>query len=246
MPSLARAESNHLFGRDEPRRPLHSSSLRVPRNLPPPRRLPRVNVYLCIKQALFIRAMNMHCLVAVARCRVQTRRYHCLINHIQSQRPTLRAPFSSHSIPCVLRSPLLPSAIPLSRTRRGPAVSSHGALHRVSSRRVFYLSLPLPPCTPPIPADTPSTVSPTSRPQLTLIYVIFFGASTCYRVTRRILDQACPMCIRIHVRGNTRGIVARFAPSRSGERGERTRRKRRVTEPREWSFADTTRQYSKR
>lgn len=115
MPSLARAESNHLFGRDEPRHPLHSSSLRVPRNFPPPRPLPRVNVYLCIKQALFIRAMNMHCLVAVARCRVQTRRYHCLINHIQSQRPTLRAPFSSHSIPCVLRSPLLPSLC------RGPA-----------------------------------------------------------------------------------------------------------------------------
>lgn len=47
--------------------------------------LARVNVYLCIKQALFIRPMNMHCLVAVARCRVQTRRYHCLINHTQSR-----------------------------------------------------------------------------------------------------------------------------------------------------------------
>lgn len=45
----------------------------------------RVNVYLCIKQALFIRPMNMHCLVPVARCRVQTRRYHCLINHTQSR-----------------------------------------------------------------------------------------------------------------------------------------------------------------
>ena len=52
---------------------------------PARRGLARVNVYLCIKQALFIRPMNMHCLVAVARCRVQTRRYHCLINHTQSR-----------------------------------------------------------------------------------------------------------------------------------------------------------------
>lgn len=55
-----------------------------------------VNVYLCIKQALFIRPMNMHCLVPVARCRVQTRRYHCLINHTQSrwQQPT---PYTSRA-----------------------------------------------------------------------------------------------------------------------------------------------------
>lgn len=52
----------------------------------------RINVYLCIKQALFIRPMNMHCLVAVARCRVQTRRYHCLINHTQSQWQPAPAP----------------------------------------------------------------------------------------------------------------------------------------------------------
>lgn len=140
--------------------PPHCASPATFLSLPPP----RVNVYLCIKQALFIRAMNMHCLVAVARCRVQTRRYHCLINHIQSQRPILRAPFSSHSIPCVLCSPLLPSPIPLSRTRRGPAVSSHEALHRVSSRRVFYLSLPPPLCTPPIPAvHHPLSLPPAGR-----------------------------------------------------------------------------------
>lgn len=78
---------------------------------------PRVNVYLCIKQALFIRPMNMHCLVAVARCRVQTRRYHCLINHIQSHRLTLCRPplFLDFPLFTVLyprvprsRSPLLP------------------------------------------------------------------------------------------------------------------------------------------
>lgn len=58
-----------------------------------------VNVYLCIKQALFIRPMNMHCLMAVARCRVQTRRYHCLINHTQSHQTTLRTLTSSHRTP---------------------------------------------------------------------------------------------------------------------------------------------------
>ena len=35
--------------------------------------------------------MNMHCLVAVARCRVQTRRYHCLINHTQFHYPPYSA-----------------------------------------------------------------------------------------------------------------------------------------------------------
>lgn len=90
---------------------------------------PRVNVYLCIKQALFIRPMNMHCLVAVARCRVQTRRYHCLINHTQSQRSTLRVP------PCFAPA-LYPALItPLGspqRTRRVIPQSSP----RVSSRCV--------------------------------------------------------------------------------------------------------------
>lgn len=91
---------------------------------PSPSARPRVNVYLCIKQALFIRPMNMHCLVAVARCRVQTRRYHCLINHIQSHRltlcrtpPLLAAPFS----PCSIRfSPFsaLAAAPHAERTRR--------------------------------------------------------------------------------------------------------------------------------
>lgn len=59
----------------------------------------RVNVYLCIKQALFIRPMNMHCLVPVARCRVQTRRYHCLINHTQSRWQPLPTPCSAAKLP---------------------------------------------------------------------------------------------------------------------------------------------------
>lgn len=241
MPSLARAESNHLFGRDEPRHPLHSSSLRVPRNFPPPRPLPRVNVYLCIKQALFIRAMNMHCLVAVARCRVQTRRYHCLINHIQSQRPTLRAPFSSHSIPCVLRSPLLPSPIPLSRTRRGPAVSSHEALHRVSSRRVFYLSLPLSPLHSAHPRG--NTIHRLSR-QPAAIDTNLRNFFRSVHMLPRYAAHPRPGVPDVYM--YTRTWEYEGDRERSGERGERTRRKRRVTEPHEWSFADTTRQYSKR
>lgn len=72
-----------------------------------------VNVYLCIKQALFIRPMNMHCLLAVARCRVQTRRYHCLINHTQSHRTTLRI-FSRLALYPVLITPRANSP----RTRR--------------------------------------------------------------------------------------------------------------------------------
>lgn len=51
--------------------------------------------------------MNMHCLVAVARCRVQTRRYHCLINHTQSQRPSLRVPPSPRLEPRALYPALI-------------------------------------------------------------------------------------------------------------------------------------------
>jgi len=40
----------------------------------------------------------MHCLVAIARCRVQTRRYHRLINHTQSHRTTLRI-LVAHPVP---------------------------------------------------------------------------------------------------------------------------------------------------
>lgn len=103
--------------------------------------LARVNVYLCIKQALFIRPMNMHCLVAVARCRVQTRRYHCLINHTQSQRPSLRV------LPAPARAP---RSVPCShqpareRARRGLAVSSLGALHAFPLSLYFSPSLGCP------------------------------------------------------------------------------------------------------
>lgn len=105
----------------------------------PPAR-PRVNVYLCIKQALFIRPMNMHCFEAVARCRVQTRRYHCLINHIQSHRFTLcpHFPFS----PCstrVSRSPLSSSPPP---SRRGPCHPSELSARSPSSRVLSHSPLP--------------------------------------------------------------------------------------------------------
>lgn len=152
--------------------PVSSSTILLPYH---PR--PRVNVYLCIKQALFIRPMNMHCLVAVARCRVQTRRYHCLINHIQSHRLTLcrpRFPFS----PCFYRrSPFSTLIIPLAeRTRRVIPQSSPPALPHL----VVPLALAL---LPPL-RNLLSRHSPlANRPQLTLIYVIFFGASTCHRVT---------------------------------------------------------------
>lgn len=131
----------HLF--DTASRSYLSSSSRAA--FPPAR--PRVNVYLCIKQALFIRPMNMHCLVAVARCRVQTRRYHCLINHIQSHRltlclppPTPPSPFR----PCSTRIPRspLPSS-PLSR--RGPAVSSLRALRAFSLIVLSHSLLSSPP-----------------------------------------------------------------------------------------------------
>lgn len=110
---------------------------------PSPSARPRVNVYLCIKQALFIRPMNMHCLVAVARCRVQTRRYHCLINHIQSHRLTLcrtpppRCPPFRRALSAFPRSPLSPPPL----TRRGPAVSSRRTFRaRVLPRRVISLA----------------------------------------------------------------------------------------------------------
>lgn len=119
---------------------------------------PHVNVYLCIKQALFIRAMNMHCLVAVARCRVQTRRYHCLINHIQSQRPTLRTPLSLHSILCVLCSPLSSPSL-----SRGPAEDPpcHPSKLYNAFPLVVFLSLPL--HTPPISAIHSLCLPPAGR-----------------------------------------------------------------------------------
>lgn len=164
-----------------------------PAPAPSPSARPRVNVYLCIKQALFIRPMNMHCLVAVARCRVQTRRYHCLINHIQSHRltlcrlPLLAAPFS----PCstrfspfsALRSPLSP---PL--TRRGPAVSSRRTFRARSPSSCYLARFRL--------RGPPSRCSPlANRPQLTLIYVIFSGRPhvTALQCT---LNQTCPMRVR--------------------------------------------------
>lgn len=103
----------------------------------------RVNVYLCIKQALFIRPMNMHCLVAVARCRVQTRRYHCLINHTQSHRSNPGAP-PRRALPPLPRAPLVHSrpfalVTPLGQIRGGPAVSFLTALRvRSHSRSVPF------------------------------------------------------------------------------------------------------------
>jgi len=139
----------------------------LPPTLSPPAR-PRVNVYLCIKQALFIRPMNMHCLVAVARCRVQTRRYHCLINHIQSHRLTLCHPLPPYFPFSPCSSPFSALIIPLAeRTRRVIPQSSPRVLpHRVIPLAPLLVSLcsPLSRCSPLA-----------NRPQLTLIYVIFFG-----------------------------------------------------------------------
>lgn len=142
---------------------------------------------------------------------------------MSSADPSLSLPHQSHTVPAAhparpLFIALYPvrSLFPAARITH-PSVADPQRTHRVIPRSSpprflspCFLSLPSPPLHSVHPRGTPSTVSPTSRPQLTLIYVIFFGASTCYRVTRRILDLACPMCICTYVRGNTRGIVARF------------------------------------
>lgn len=192
----------HLF--DTASRSYLSSSSRAA--FPPAR--PRVNVYLCIKQALFIRPMNMHCLVAVARCRVQTRRYHCLINHIQSHRltlclppPTPPSPFR----PCSTRIPRspLPSS-PLSR--RGPAVSSLRALRAFLPHRVIPLASLLAPLSLSFSRRgrrSSAVPSLAGRPQLTLIYVIFSGRPHVTAL-QRTLNQACPAWAR-----NTRGCGSR-------------------------------------
>lgn len=151
-----------------------------PAPAPSPSARPRVNVYLCIKQALFIRPMNMHCLVAVARCRVQTRRYHCLINHIQSHRltlcrlPLLAAPFS----PCSTRfSPFSALAAPhAERTRRVIPQNFPRAFSLVVLSRSLLSSLPPPQSTLPLfPSRQPAAIDINLRN--------FFGASTCHRVT---------------------------------------------------------------
>lgn len=136
----------------------------------------RVNVYLCIKQALFIRPMNMHCLVAVARCRVQTRRYHCLINHIQSHRLTLCRPS-----PLPLFTVLLP-AFPVLRSRHpsrreDPPCHPPRALSLIALSLSPSLSSPLAarPTPPPFPSRQPFAIDINLRN--------FFGASTCHRVT---------------------------------------------------------------
>lgn len=125
--------------------------------------------------------MNMHCLVAVARCRVQTRRYHCLINHIQSHRltlcrlPLLAAPFSL----CSTRfSPF--SALAAPRAERTRRVIPQNFPARVLPRRVISLA-PLPSLPPP---QSTLPLLPSRRPAAIDINLRnFFGASTCHRVT---------------------------------------------------------------
>lgn len=135
----------------------------------------------------------MHCLVAVARCRVQTRRYHCLINHIQSHRLTLYPHF-----------PLFAVLFPVPGSHH-PSREEDPPCHPSELSRAFSLivsshshlsSL--------LSAAHPSAVplSPTG-PQLTLIYVIF-SEHPHVTALQRTLDQACPMLVR-----NTRGM--RFA-----------------------------------
>lgn len=117
--------------------------------------------------------MNMHCLVAVARCRVQTRRYHCLINHIQSHRLTLCPHFPFPLSTRVLRSPL---SSPLSR--RGPCHPSELSARSHSSPLSRSLLRPRAtpqPTLPRFPSRQPAAIDINLRN--------FFGASTCHRVT---------------------------------------------------------------
>lgn len=117
--------------------------------------------------------MNMHCLVAVARCRVQTRRYHCLINHIQSHRLTL-CPSASPFSRALSAFPALVTPLAERTT-----VSSLGALPRILPHRVIPFRFS--------PRSSPQSAPPPfpSR-QLAAIDINlrnFFGTSTCHRVT---------------------------------------------------------------
>lgn len=175
---------------------IHRFSFSSPSPAPPSS---RVNVYLCIKQALFIRPMNMHCFAAVARCRVQTRRYHCLINHTQFHRPTLCTPLPPFSArPLVAIHPSFPRSPLLPRLVRIVPVASSLALSVISSLAVSSSPPPPPPLSfrssrPAIPER------PNERPQLTLIYVIFFRDvfATCRRVTAHPRPtRRAPACAR--------------------------------------------------
>lgn len=172
----------------------------------------------------------MHCLVAVARCRVQTRRYHCLINHIQSHRPTLcHLPPFPFTVPYPSRPTFLALIIPLADPQRRRAVSSPFSFPAFPQLHCFALS-------------GGTTPRQHHRPQLTLIYVIFSGRPhvTALRrtVEQRVLD----------VRAGYQGM--RFADARASEHGKRereTRQKYRVTEPR-WMVirGHPVRRYSER
>lgn len=124
------------------------------------------DLYLCIKQALFIRPMNMHCLVAVARCRVQTRRYHWLINHTQFSHTPL-SPSLFHPVPYFSFIPhytythsLTHSLIAYSPFHFASCRTFGGGRPRARDRSH--------------PAVRPCHLSGSrGRPQLTLIYVIF-------------------------------------------------------------------------
>lgn len=179
LPSFVAAVCGHLSSTAS------RSSFYSPRASSPRRPVshPRVNVYLCIKQALFIRPMNMHCFVAVARCRVQTRRYHCLINHIQSQRPTLCTPF------IVLdASPRSPLSSPLTRTRR---VIPRGAFHAFPLI-VFSLTPPgLSPDLLPSPHQ-PAAIDTNLRN--------FFGLSTCRVTARPGVPDVCEVHDEMRIR----------------------------------------------
>lgn len=108
--------------------------------------------------------MNMHCLVAVARCRVQTRRYHCLINHIQSHRLTLWPHFPLFAV-LYPRSPF--SALITLLAEEHPPCHPSELSARILPHRVIPLALP--PLRYPLVRWSPLA----NRPQLTLIYVIF-------------------------------------------------------------------------
>lgn len=129
--------------------------------------------------------MNMHCLVAVARCRVQTRRYHCLINHTQSQRPTLHVPSSRAFYPLLDPCPVPRSHHPARESAEDSPCHPSGLSLRVSSRCVspslppsLYLSFYL-----YLSAFRDAAGVPYQAPAIDTNLRNFFGPSTCHRVT---------------------------------------------------------------
>lgn len=116
--------------------------------------------------------MNMHCLVAVARCRVQTRRYHCLINHTQSQRPSLRVPLPPPRLEPRALYPALISPLVSEPAEDSPCHPSELSTRFLS--RCISLPLSVARDTAGVP-HRPAAIDTNLRN--------FFGPATCHRVT---------------------------------------------------------------